>query len=841
MALNNNPVELSLCLLAMPGEKKLAERLHRVKNIADEVIIADIGGDADALYAAQCEGATLLHVPWTGSFSSIKNFCMEHATGRWILFLHQNEYFEPEGDLRKLLKNPNAEGYIVFAPYRNNGVSSPVQSIRLLRNRKRYRFEYRSFEKIPEAVLADLLDSHLTISSVDVSADTWEHQTRTALLQKELSQAPNNGYLAYLAGLECINSGNIAKSMDYFQKSLDARCSESLYAPHLYKCFAWSLLYLGRNIEAIDLVNQGIKTFPFYSDLLTIRAELFRASGKHIEAARDLQSCISVLEQPSIFVPGPEICKSDVLEMLGDLYTETGNANQALACYAHAYELSPENPEYLQGVLNSPLCTDAAHLLEVLLHAFLKTKQPVPTAILADGLLQRREYALLWKHIEEIQSVLGDTPAFRRISLSCRMMLEELPDDCFVEKQNPQYCDDLFIRIRNGWYHEKQQDAENRLGELESCPEIPEPVKTAYRCIHTLLNGEDCPAETTADWETIAKIYDDLLWLGQEQSAQKLLPLLLRRADDDQRIRLAEGWAKQNHFAQIRMIFHRITDQTKKEMFRQRIALLLLRGNHVQTARWTLLLGGSPLCGEVDAVLRAEQFMRKCCWKIDCIWGKTHAQTIPRTPFQTNVNLSHFYCCLHGSKDNAVMTNAQLHEEIGNGYAEAKQWAPALTAYLRALQWEPMNRTLQQNVVALLQQNRTLLRAVRKTAWVAEGAFFDCPQDFFRFVYGMIFFQKRQYERALVFFSQKTSSNRCSVLFSAYQTSILWLQKQWIHPKLRKDSPDSAEMLLAACKSAALNLLQRYKTSFQYRDLLDFEEEKILNIFSCNHAYNPPD
>lgn len=336
--MNGKIAGLSVFLLAMPGERELGAHVRTVKSVSDEVAVADLGAPAEELKAAERAGANMLRVSWENSFAAAKNACMEHASGRWVLFLHQNEFFEPESweSLGTLLRNPNAEGYMVFAGYRS--VSSPVQSLRLIRRREEYRFRYRSFEALPEGVLTGIAESHLTIQNCNSGENIWEHEMRSRLLREEAEEYPEDGYLAYMSGLEKINDGLLEESIPSFRRALGALSPEALYAPHLYKCAAWALFTAGRAEEAAALTEEGIRAYPLYSDLFVLRSQLSAASGKYADAEGDLKRCLSVLEQPSLFVPGPEIGAPDVLEALGELYAETGNKTRALVCFRRAHE-----------------------------------------------------------------------------------------------------------------------------------------------------------------------------------------------------------------------------------------------------------------------------------------------------------------------------------------------------------------------------------------------------------------------------------------------------------------------------------------------------------------------
>lgn len=314
--------QLSFCVITRNDEKYISDCLRDMKDIADEMIVADLGScDRTAALARQL-GAAVYPVEWEDDFSRVMNFCMEKASGRWVLFLQPDEMMEEEQrkKLRRLLDNPNAEAFLFYIAYHpeERGISSPAQRLRLFRNRKEYRFQYRSFAYISDEILTGIADSGLQISFRD-ECTARGLQSRVSLLEKEAGENPEDAYLQYLYGIELLNAGKYEESLPHLEKARETVNWGYLYAPHLYKCLGWVYLYLERSAQARGVLDEGLENFAFYTDLFILRAELHRQLGAYREEEQDLLNCLQILQQPGPEVPRPEIDAAVAEGMLDEL------------------------------------------------------------------------------------------------------------------------------------------------------------------------------------------------------------------------------------------------------------------------------------------------------------------------------------------------------------------------------------------------------------------------------------------------------------------------------------------------------------------------------------------
>lgn len=311
--------QLTLCIITKNDAPFLSDCVRNMKEIADEFLVVDLGSHDKTILIANQVGATVYQPKWENDFSKILNFCMDHASGKWVLFLQADEHIskEQQSELKMLLKNPNAEGYLIYRDSNQKewSISSPTQYLRLLRNRPEYRFSFRSFAYIPDETLSSLQNCRLRITRHNKNGIGWQLAEQLQLFEKDIKEHPQNGYLQYMKGIELLNQGKVKESIAPFEITHKAVDGVRLYTPHFYKLYGISLLSQKQYEKSEKILNEGIHLAFYYSDLLILRAELYHQLDENQKALEDLESCRSLRKLPNSYMPTPEIDNS-VIEQL---------------------------------------------------------------------------------------------------------------------------------------------------------------------------------------------------------------------------------------------------------------------------------------------------------------------------------------------------------------------------------------------------------------------------------------------------------------------------------------------------------------------------------------------
>lgn len=229
-----NDVMVSACVIAKNEERNLPRWLDSMREVADELIVVDTGSTDATVALAEQAGARVFHFTWIDDFAAAKNYALDQARGRWILFLDADEYFTPESRprirplLRQAEQSPQTLGVLcrlvnvdVDAGWR---VSSAIIQQRIFRHRPDIRYAGAIHESL--TIPADsvrLLADDITIYHTGYSTSVAQQKMRRnlALMQAKIERqgAPeplDYGYLMDIAyGL-----GEYRKAIGYARQLL---------------------------------------------------------------------------------------------------------------------------------------------------------------------------------------------------------------------------------------------------------------------------------------------------------------------------------------------------------------------------------------------------------------------------------------------------------------------------------------------------------------------------------------------------------------------------------------------------------------------------------------------
>lgn len=88
------PVEhpgLSAVLIVRDEQDRLPLCLASLRDVVDEVVVADTGSVDQTVGVARAMGARVVHVPWTDDFAAARNAALAHARSDWVLHVDADE------------------------------------------------------------------------------------------------------------------------------------------------------------------------------------------------------------------------------------------------------------------------------------------------------------------------------------------------------------------------------------------------------------------------------------------------------------------------------------------------------------------------------------------------------------------------------------------------------------------------------------------------------------------------------------------------------------------------------------------------------------------------------
>lgn len=613
---------LSVCIITKNEENTLADCLKSIIDIADEIIVVDTGSTDRTIEIAKHSGAKVFKRKWNRDFSEIRNYAIDRALGKWILFIDADETIRLE-DVKRfgpLLDNPMVEGYLfyILTLLERHGASSPTQSLRLFRNRKEYRYVNRVFERIPEERLTSVKDEPITIiHRPNPERHAQIHQLKVELLVQEIQRYPEDPYLHYVYGIDLLNSEQMEPSIEQFQVALQRVNSFHIFSSHLYKCLVWSLIKVRRYEDALERIDQGVKQFPFYTDLLFMRGQCHKQLKQYQEAIAAFELCLQVGEPPATMVTDGGVGSYRAYFMLGQIHEELCNPALALDFYKRAYESerSFEEPLYWIGTLvkDHP---ELGETNKVLLEC-INVIDPEQMMTMIDVLCMQREYGKALAYTEQAESLVGFSEDIAFVRGICYMMTGdgEQAEKFFllIGKEHPYYGQVLLRRVQNHWFQNQLREAESVLEELVHSSNISGQMQEVYRAVQAILSGEKLLYRDVGSrgYETLAKLIEHFIWLKQDVKAKPLLDWLLQSDQEHLWIKIGELLAENQNFAQVNIIINQLHNKWIKHECIEAVAKRLFVCGHFDSADTILHWGDAEERGVYGYLLWSRVWLNK--------------------------------------------------------------------------------------------------------------------------------------------------------------------------------------------------------------------------------------
>jgi hypothetical protein len=202
---NERALPLFGAALIVKNEERVLQRcLDSIRPVVDEIVVVDTGSTDGSVAIAEAAGARVLHRPWDGSFSSARNFGLDHMHSEWILYIDADEYLTPVArrDVESWLGNPVP--HVAFRPLlRVRPGTTPYREYRVWRNHPRIRFWGVIHEShlLPITQVAE--EEGLAIGDIDLFLEhdgyegdqSHKHERNLPLLLAQVEADPDRAYL----------------------------------------------------------------------------------------------------------------------------------------------------------------------------------------------------------------------------------------------------------------------------------------------------------------------------------------------------------------------------------------------------------------------------------------------------------------------------------------------------------------------------------------------------------------------------------------------------------------------------------------------------------------------
>ena len=258
-------IPVSVCIIAKNEEARIERLLSSLEPYHFEIVIADTGSSDRTKEIAARYTDCIYDFPWQNDFSAARNFSLSKASNDWILMMDCDEWIKSL-DLEELDYFRKHLSHAAGSVTRENLTGVPGHSSMSIDQTERFfsrkRFMYTGiiheqltpkFEKCFETFLLNTTIGHDGYLMSEEERISKAHRN-ISLLEKQLSQKPNDPYTLYQLGkgYEMINDA--ANACDYFEKAIRPDLDPELaYVQALIISYGEALLDTRQYTKALSL------------------------------------------------------------------------------------------------------------------------------------------------------------------------------------------------------------------------------------------------------------------------------------------------------------------------------------------------------------------------------------------------------------------------------------------------------------------------------------------------------------------------------------------------------------------------------------------------------------
>ncbi len=350
-------VSLCLCMIVKDEEAFLRKCIESVREIVDEIVVADTGSTDNTVQQARELGADVYPYAWEESFALARNFAISKAKSDWLLLLDADETIDRADHeaLLSFIRTTKLDG--AHLRVRNyTGSYSPDQyslhnALRLLRNNGQYYFHGAVHEQITskqaETISARFTTLNVTVHHFgyldDVVKRKEKRKRNLPLLEKQLENDPDEPFTLFNMGNEYLSLKEYQKAISFYEASLGKLNDRRIaFGPHLYLRMVNCYAALGRHEKALQTIREGLTAYPRCTDLVFLRADIEKNLKRFTLAIDSLETCLKMGAPPPTLELLPGCGTYRAAFALGELYLELYDYPRAAKAFSEALSRKPQ-------------------------------------------------------------------------------------------------------------------------------------------------------------------------------------------------------------------------------------------------------------------------------------------------------------------------------------------------------------------------------------------------------------------------------------------------------------------------------------------------------------------
>ncbi|QZY56327.1 DNRLRE domain-containing protein [Crassaminicella profunda] len=391
-------------------------------------------------------------------------------------------------------------------------------------------------------------DEEIYVPKLQINYEKFEKKDE--IIEKKNIQSKNiNSKKYYTMGNKYFEEQKYKKAYEYYQEILKEFMPKEKYGPKLLFRMVKTLEKLERYEKALEIINEGIRYYPDFTDLFFLRAKIFQKQNKTTLAIKELNKCIYMGESPIHlnFIEGVGSFKA--YDALAQIYYELKDYDEAYQYCKNALHKNPvfTNPLYIIAKIlfnQQRGINDIKEKLESFFGTNLEGKEYM---ILSDVYFHQKKYKISYEYILKAEEMIGfSSGQFYRKGM------------CLLFLKNYQESYKNFERIKRGELYEKaiykMAVSEILSGNMYNTTKLlnkvrdPENInrRKIYYALKNLLEGKNCDPisddqeESKQFVQIIFELLDILIEAASPERFERSLQLLNLIENDEVLLRLAK-------------------------------------------------------------------------------------------------------------------------------------------------------------------------------------------------------------------------------------------------------------------------------------------------------------
>lgn len=274
---------ITACIISKNEEANISRCLESLIHAVDEIIIVDTGSKDKTIEIAQKYTKKIFTFDWEDDFSKARNYSIDKAKEEWILIIDCDEELTKESIpiLKDLSKNKEFEGFgVIISNLIGGHESYSVQSLRLFKNKTKYRFHSPIHEQIGDVIVKEageyaILSSKIKFIHYGYEVNPKLEQMKTErnlrILSKIKEEQRDSLYYLHL-GNEYVRRENFSEAINIYSRSMALATNKTPHYTQLCHKLIDAYVKAADFNSGLMYSNFMLRQFPDFKALLFLNA-----------------------------------------------------------------------------------------------------------------------------------------------------------------------------------------------------------------------------------------------------------------------------------------------------------------------------------------------------------------------------------------------------------------------------------------------------------------------------------------------------------------------------------------------------------------------------------------